>query len=60
LDTAGETPVDLTLTGIDCDVDVARVDTRTLAQVRAVPKALSFNKLRFSHGQKGWRGAGNT
>ena len=57
LDTVGEAPVDLTLTGIDGDVDVARVDARTLAQVGAVPKALSLNQLRFSHGQKGWRGA---
>ena len=57
LDTVGEAPVDLTLTGIDGDVDVARVDARTLAQVGAVPKALSLNELRFSHGQKGWRGA---
>jgi len=57
LDTAAEAPVDLTLTGTDggVDVDFAMVDASTLAQVGAVPKAVSFNELRFSHGQEGWR-----
>ena len=57
LDTAGEAPVDLTLTVTDggVDVDFAMVDASTLTQVGAVPKALSLNELRFSHGQEGWR-----
>src|SRR5271167_445948 len=56
LDTAGEAPVDLNLTGADGDVDVdfAMVDASTLPQVGAVPKAVSLNELRFAHGQEGW------
>lgn len=57
LDTAGEAQVNLTLTGTDggVDVDFTMVDASTLAQVGAVPKALTRNELRFSHGQEGWR-----
>jgi len=57
LDTAGEAPVDLTLTGTvgGIDFDVAMVDAGTLAQVGAVPKVLSLDKRRFSYGQEGWR-----
>ena len=54
LDTADEAPVDLTLTVTDgsVDVDFTMVDASTLPQVGAVPKALSLNELRFSHGQE--------
>jgi SHS2 domain-containing protein len=57
LDTAGEAPVDLDLQDVDGGVDVtfAMVDASTLLQVGAVPKAVSFNELRLSHGRDGWR-----
>lgn len=57
LETADEAPVDVIVTGLDggVDVDFTMVDARTLAQVGAVPKALSLNDLRFSHDQEGWR-----
>jgi len=57
LDTAGEAPVDLDMHGTDGAVDVtfSMVDASTLPQVGAVPKAVSLNELRFSHGQHGWR-----
>ncbi len=57
LDTSGEAPVDLDLRDVDDGVEVtfAMADARTLVQVGAVPKAVSLNDLRFSHGQQGWR-----
>jgi SHS2 domain-containing protein len=57
LDTEGEAPVDVDLNGADGAVDATfvMVDATTLPQVGAVPKAVSLNKLRFSHGQHGWR-----
>ncbi len=56
LDTAGLASI-FTLTSTDggVDGDFAMVDASTLPQVGAVPKALSLNELRFSHGQEGWR-----
>ena len=57
LDTEGEAPVDVDLNGADGAVDATfvMVDATTLPQVGAVPKAVSLNELRFSHGQGGWR-----
>jgi len=57
LDTAGEAPVDLDMNGTNGSVDVtfAMTDASMLPQVGAVPKAVSLNDLRFSHGQHGWR-----
>jgi SHS2 domain-containing protein len=57
LDTTGEAPVDVDVDGADGGVDVtfAMADASTLPQIGAVPKAVSLNELRFSHGQKGWR-----
>ena len=57
LDTAGVARSIFTLTVTDggVDVDFAMVDASTLPQVGAVPKAISLNELRFSHGQEGWR-----
>ena len=57
LDTTGEAPVDVDLKGVDGAVDVtfSMADASTLPQIGAVPKAVSLNELRFSHGQKGWR-----
>lgn len=57
LDTTGEAPVDVDVDGADGGVDVtfAMADATTLPQIGAVPKAVSLNELRFSHGQKGWR-----
>jgi SHS2 domain-containing protein len=57
LDTAGEAPVDLRLTGVDgaVDVDFAMVDATTLEQVGTVPKAVSLNELRLQQGEDGWR-----
>ena len=57
LDTTGEAPVDVDVDGADGGVDVtfAMADATTLPQIGAVPKAVSLNDLRFSHGQKGWR-----
>ena len=57
LDTTGEAPVDVDVDGADRGVDVtfAMADATTLPQIGAVPKAVSLNDLRFSHGQKGWR-----
>jgi hypothetical protein len=54
LETAGEAPVDLTLTGTGggVEVDFAMIDASTLAQVGALPKAVSLNELRFSHGHQ--------
>ena len=56
LDTAGEAPVDVDVNGTDGAVDVnfAMADASTLPQVGAVPKAVSLNDLRLSHGQRGW------
>ena len=57
LDTTGEAPVDVDVDSADGGVDVtfAMADATTLPQIGAVPKAVSLNDLRFSHGQKGWR-----
>ena len=57
LDTVAEAPVDLELQDVDGGVDVtfAMADASTLLQVGAVPKAVSLNELRFSHGRHGWR-----
>lgn len=57
LDTAGEAPVDLAPQSADGAVDVsfAMVDASTLPQIGAVPKAVSLNELRFSHGQQSWQ-----
>jgi protein archease len=57
LDTAGEAPLDLELQDVDDGVDVTftMADAGMLPQVGAVPKAVSLNELRFSHGQHGWR-----
>ena len=57
LDTDAEAPVDLDMKGADGGVDVTftMVDASTLPQVGAVPKAVSLNELRLSHGQHGWR-----
>lgn len=56
LDTESEAPVDLALRSADGAVDVsfAMVDASTLPQIGAVPKAVSLNELRFSHGRNGW------
>ena len=57
LDTAGEAPVDLDVRRVDggVDVNLAMVDASTLPQIGAVPKAVSLNELRLSHGEQGWR-----
>ncbi|MCV7260847.1 archease [Mycobacterium shimoidei] len=57
LDVEGEAPVDLTLrdTGNSVEVIFEMVDASTLPQVGAVPKAVSLNDLRLSHGDAGWR-----
>ena len=57
LDTAAEAPVDLELEDVDGGVEVtfAMTDASRLAQVGAVPKAVSLNDLRFSRGPHGWR-----
>ncbi|BBY38552.1 hypothetical protein MMAN_26860 [Mycobacterium mantenii] len=57
LDTEGTVPVDVDLNGADGGVDATfvMVDATTLPQVGAVPKAVSLNDLRFSHGRHGWR-----
>jgi SHS2 domain-containing protein len=57
LDTAGEAPVDVDVKGADGAVDVnfAMADASTLPQIGAVPKAVSLNELRISHGHQGWR-----
>ena len=57
LDTEGEAPVDIDLRDVDGGVEVtfAMVDASTLPQVGAVPKAVSLNALRLSHGGAGWR-----
>ena len=57
LDTAGEAPVDVDVQDVDGGIDAtfAMVDVSTLPQVGAVPKAVSLNDLRLSHGQQGWR-----
>jgi protein archease len=57
LDTAGEAPVDLELQDTDdgADVTFAMTDASTLVQLGAIPKAVSLNELRFSHGRHGWR-----
>jgi SHS2 domain-containing protein len=57
LDTEGEAPVDIDLHNLDGDVEVqfGMIDASTLPQVGAVPKAVSLNDLRLSHGQHGWR-----
>ncbi|MDI3315318.1 MAG: archease [Mycobacterium sp.] len=57
LDIDGEAPVDVTLNNADGDVNVsfAMVDASALPQIGAVPKAVSLNELRFTHGQAGWR-----
>ena len=57
LDATGEAPVDVDVDGADRGIDVtfAMADATTLPQIGAVPKAVSLNELRFSHGQKGWR-----
>jgi SHS2 domain-containing protein len=56
LDTEGEAPVDLALrsAGGVVDVSFAMVDAGTLPQIGSVPKAVSLNELRFSHGKQGW------
>ena len=57
LDNAGEVPVDVEVNGPDGGVDVsfAMADAGALPQVGAMPKALSLDDLRFSHGHSGWR-----
>jgi protein archease len=57
LDTEGEAPVGLTLRNVDGGVEVtfAMVDASILPQVGAIPKAVSFNDIRLSHGRAGWR-----
>ncbi len=57
LDTCGEAPVDLELQDVGDGVEIAfaMADASTLDQVGAVPKAVSLNDLRFSHGRHGWR-----
>jgi protein archease len=57
VDTTCEAPVDLEVNDTDGGVDVsfAMADAGTLPQVGAVPKAVSLNDLRFSHGHRGWR-----
>jgi SHS2 domain-containing protein len=57
LDTEGEAPVDLDLHDLDGAVDVkfAMADATTLPQLSAVPKAVSLNDLRFTHGRTGWQ-----
>jgi len=57
LDTAAEAPVDLELHDVSGGVGVTftMADASTLPQLGAVPKAVSLNELRFSHGRHGWR-----
>jgi SHS2 domain-containing protein len=57
LDTVAQAPIDLELQEVEGGVDVtfAMADANTLPQVGAVPKAVSLNELRFSHGRHGWR-----
>ncbi len=56
LDTAGEAPVDIELQGADpVSTPHSRWPMPALPQVSAVPKAVSLNDLRLSHGQAGWR-----
>ena len=57
LDTTGEAPVDVDVDGADGGVDVtfAMADATTLPQIGAVPKAVSLNDLRLTHGRRGWR-----
>ena len=57
LDIQGEAPVDVGLhhQNSDAEVTFAMADARTLPQVGALPKAVSLNELRFSHGRNGWR-----
>nr|WP_243070597.1 archease [Candidatus Mycolicibacterium alkanivorans] len=57
LDTEAEAPVDLTLRDVEGGVEVrfAMVDATMLPQLGAVPKAVSLNDIRLSHGSAGWR-----
>lgn len=57
LDTAGEAPVDVAVSGADGGVDVAfeMADAGMLSQVGAIPKGVSLNELRFSRDRNGCR-----
>jgi protein archease len=57
LDTEGQAPVDVEVSGTDGDVEVtfAMVDAGTLPQVGAIPKAVSLNELRLAREQASWR-----
>jgi len=57
LDTESEVPVDIELNDLDGGVEAhfAMVDASTLPQVGAIPKAVSLNDIRLSHGRGGWR-----
>ncbi|MPZ61225.1 MAG: archease [Propionibacteriales bacterium] len=56
LDTSGEVPVDVEVAPADGDLDVrfATVDVETLAQIGAVPKAVSLHELTLESGPDGW------
>ncbi|KAA1251370.1 archease [Mycobacterium simiae] len=57
LDTTGEAPADVRLSAADGSVEMtlAMVDASTVAQLGAVPKAVSLNDLQLAHGDPGWR-----
>lgn len=58
LDTDGEAPVDVELEPVEegaVDVRFAMVDVDRLAQVGAVPKAVSLHELSLATGPSGWR-----
>lgn len=57
LDTEAEAPVDLDLHDLHDGLEVtfAMADATTLPQVGAIPKAVSLNDIRLSHGSAGWR-----
>jgi SHS2 domain-containing protein len=57
LDTVGEAPVDVEVTGTDGHVEVtfAMADAGSLPQVGAVPKAVSLTEVRLAREQASWR-----
>lgn len=57
LDATGQAPVGVEICDVDDGIDMtlAMVDSSTLAQVGAVPKAVSLSDLDLSHATDGWR-----
>ncbi|KAA8968804.1 archease [Mycobacterium sp.] len=57
LDTTGEAPVDVEVTGTDDQVEVrfAMADAGSLPQAGAVPKAVSLTDVRLAPAQSCWR-----